>query len=122
MSSDDELVRMAQEAPFICVPDWMNWLPITPRQTFVLGLVYTTQYEDGEFRMSLREAGEVLNIDRANLWRDLHKLTQLGFLKREPNGNSRPAKYLVDVVACMVEAHRNGFGDTGTDGETLGGE
>jgi len=118
----DDLGRTAREAPFVRVPFWMLWLPITYRQAQALGLVYTSQYDEGEFRMSLREAGRILNIDRANLRRDLHKLMQLGFLKRESNGNSRPATYLVDVVACMVEARRNGFEDTSADGETLGGE
>ena len=113
----EEMISAARAAHFCRVPFWAFFLKgVSKRQMLVLGRVYSFQCTaskdgtGGEFRMKLEDAAKELNFyDGHELARDLRKLTKLGFLTKTSEGGPKTATYLVDEVACMTEARRNGY-------------
>lgn len=117
-SEQDTMLRtMAYESCFCRVPVWAFYLNTTRREQIVLGRIYSFQCtldsktkKRHEFRMSLSTLARELNLtNRAEAQKILNSLIAKGFVIKKPNGNNKPATYLVDEAKCMSTALGNGY-------------
>lgn len=99
------------KAAYCRVEDWMADLPITPKQSLVLGRVWSFQIKDnghGECYESVASIAEVCGDDKDNVKKHLRKMVGLGILVKTSRGVTKPASYRIDLVVCkkLIEQAR----------------